>query len=96
MTNKEKEAIVKAAFPGIDDTSLSFAAYLVEDGDTAATYKNRVKEQPKVLAGTVFSPKDVTKIIPALAKGGAKVAELAKAQFAKKAAEEGVKVIGTK
>ena len=93
MTNKEKEAIVKAAFPNIDDTSLSFAAYLVEDGDTVATYKNRVKEQPKVLAGTVFSPKDVTKIIPALTKGGAKLAELAKAQFAKKAAEEGVKTV---
>jgi len=88
MTNKEKEAIVKAAFPGIDDTSLSFAAYLVEDGDTVATYKNRVKEQPKVLAGTVFSPKDILKVGPALAKGGTKVAEFTKAKFAKKAAEE--------
>jgi hypothetical protein len=91
MTNKEKEAIVKAAFPNIDDTSLSFAAYLVEDGDTVATYKNRVKEQPKVLAGTVFSPKDILKVGPALAKGGTKVAEFTKAKFAKKAAEEGVK-----
>jgi len=89
MTNKEKEAIVKAAFPNIDDTSLSFAAYLVEDGDTVATYKNRVKEQPKVLAGTVFSPKDILKVGPALAKGGTKVAEFTKAKFAKKAAEEG-------
>lgn len=84
MTNKEKEAIVKAAFPNIDDTSLSFAAYLVEDGDTVATYKNRVKEQPKVLAGTVFSPKDIL-------RGGAAVAGLAKGIFAKKAKEEGVK-----
>ena len=91
MTNKEKEAIVKAAFPGIDDTSLPFAAYLVEDGDTVATYKNRVKEQPKVLAGTVFSPKDILKVGPALAKGGTKVAEFTKAKFAKKAKEEGVK-----
>ena len=91
MTNKEKEAIVKAAFPDIDDTSLSFATYLVEDGDTVATYKNRVKEQPKVLAGTVFSPKDILKLGPAVAKGGTAVAGLAKGIFAKKAKEEGVK-----
>ena len=89
MTNKEKEAIVKAAFPNIDDTSLSFAAYLVEDGDTVATYKNRVKEQPKVLAGTVFSPKDILKVAPAVAKGGKAVANLTKSIFSKKAAEEG-------
>jgi hypothetical protein len=88
MTNKEKEAIVKAAFPSIDDTSLPFAVYLVEDNDTIATYKNRVKEQPKVLAGTVFSPKDILKVAPAIAKGGKTVADLTKSIFTKKTAEK--------
>ena len=88
MTNKEKEALVKAAFPGIEGMDLSVAIGFVEDNDTVATYKSRLKEQPKVLMGTVFTAKDIV-------KGGKVVTELVKSAFTKKtaakAAEEAAK-----
>jgi hypothetical protein len=86
MTNKEKEALVKAAFPGIEGMDLSVAIGFVEDNDTVATYKNRVKQPPKVLSGAVFSPKDILKVAPAVVKGGKTVADLTKSIFAKKTA----------
>jgi hypothetical protein len=88
MTNKEKEALVKAAFPGIEGMDLQVAIGFVEDNDTSVTYKNRLKEQPKVLMGTVFTAKDVI-------KGGKVVAEFVKSALTKKtaakAAEEAAK-----
>ena len=86
MTNKEKEALVKAAFPGIEGMDLSVAIGFVKDNDTVATYKNRVKQPPKVLSGAVFSPKDILKVAPAVVKGGKTVADLTKSIFAKKTA----------
>jgi len=92
MTNKEKEALVKAAFPGIEGMDLSVAIGFVEDNDTVTTYKNRVKQPPKVLAGTVITPKDVVKLG---VKGGKAGVELVKSVLAKKtpakAAEEAAK-----
>jgi hypothetical protein len=88
MTNKEKEALVKAAFPGIEGMDLSVAIGFVEDNDTVATYKNRVKQPPKVLSGAVFSPKDILKVAPAVVKGGKTVADLTKSIFTKKTAEK--------
>ena len=88
MTNKEKEALVKAAFPGIEGMDLQVAIGFVENNDTVATYKNRVKEAPKVLMGTVMTPKDII-------KGGKAAAELVKSVLTKKtaakAAEEAAK-----
>ena len=88
MTNKEKEALVKAAFPGIEGMDLQIAIGFVEDNDTSVTYKTRLKEQPKVLMGTVFTAKDVI-------KGGKVVAEFVKSALTKKtaakAAEEAAK-----
>jgi hypothetical protein len=88
MTNKEKEALVKAAFPGIEGMDLSVAIGFVENNDTVATYKSRLKEQPKVLMGTVFTAKDII-------KGGKVVTEFVKSALTKKtaakAAEEAAK-----
>jgi hypothetical protein len=88
MTNKEKEALVKAAFPGIEGMDLSVAIGFVEDNDTVTTYKSRLKEQPKVLMGTVFTAKDII-------KGGKVVTEFVKSALTKKtaakAAEEAAK-----
>jgi hypothetical protein len=86
MTNKEKEALVKAAFPGIEGMDLSVAIGFVEDNDTVATYKNRIKQPPKVMMGAVFSPKDILKVAPAVVKGGKTVADLTKSIFTKKTA----------
>jgi hypothetical protein len=91
MTNKEKEALVKAAFPGIDGIALNIAIGQVETGDTVATYKNRVKEAPVVLAGAVYGPKDVLRFGKAGLEMGKAGLNLGKSVFAKKAAEEGVK-----
>ena len=88
MTNKEKEALVKAAFPGIEGMDLSVAIGFVEDNDTVATYKNRVKQPPKVMMGTVLTAKDAL-------KAGKAGVELVKSVFTKKtaakAAEEAAK-----
>lgn len=88
MTNKEKEALVKAAFPGIDGMDLSVAIGWVEDNDTLEKYKTRNPLPPKVLMGTVFTGKD------ALRAGKAGI-ELVKSVLTKKtaakAAEEAVK-----
>jgi hypothetical protein len=88
MTNKEKEALVKAAFPGIEGMDLQVAIGFVENNDTVATYKNRVKEAPKVLMGTVLSGKDII-------KGGKVVTDFVKSALTKKtaakAAEEAAK-----
>ena len=70
MTNKEKEAIVKAAFPGIDKMSLSIAMNWVQDGDTITKYKTRNPMPPEVLMGTVFTAKDALKVGQAAVKGG--------------------------
>jgi hypothetical protein len=79
MTNKEKEALVKAAFPGIEGMDLSVAIGFVENNDTVATYKSRLKEQPKVLMGTVFTAKDII-------RGGKVVTEFVKSALTKKTA----------
>ena len=88
MTNKEKEALVKAAFPGIEGMDLQVAIGFVENNDTVATYKNRVKQPPKVMMGTVLTPKDAL-------KAGKAGVELVKSVFTKKtaakAAEEAAK-----
>ena len=88
MTNKEKEALVKAAFPGIEGMDLQVAIGFVENNDTVATYKNRVKEAPKVLMGSVITGKDAL-------KAGKAGVELVKSVFTKKtaakAAEEAAK-----
>jgi hypothetical protein len=70
MTNKEKEAIVKAAFPGIDEMSLSIAMNWVQDGDTITKYKTRNPMPPEVLMGTVFTAKDALKAGQTVVKGG--------------------------
>ena len=86
MTNKEKEAIVKAAFPGIDEMSLSIAMNWVQDGDTITKYKTRNPMPPEVLMGTVFTAKDALKVGQAAVKGGQAVAGLVKSAFTKKTA----------
>ena len=69
MTNKEKEAIVKAAFPGIEGMELSFAIGLVRDNDSVAVYKNRVGQAPQVLKNEM-SAAGVIKGAQAAIKGG--------------------------
>jgi hypothetical protein len=88
MTDKEKEAIVKAAFPDISGMDLDWAKHLVESGDNAAIYKERIGVAPHVLRNEV-------PLAGGIAKGGKVVADLIKSFLTKKraatAAEEGVK-----
>lgn len=86
MTNKEKEALVKAAFPGIEGMSLTVAVGFVEDDDTVDSYKKRIKVAPEVLGGSVISGKDVFKL-------GKAAVDLGKAAFAKKATTEGAEAV---
>jgi hypothetical protein len=89
MTDKEKEAIVKAVYPDLSGTDLAWATYLVQDGDTVATYKKRVPEAPKVLKGEVFTPKDIV-------RGGKAVAGLVKSVFTKKGTAGAAEKVATK
>ena len=88
MTNKEKEALVKAAFPGIEGMDLSVAIGWVEENDTIAKYKTRNPIPPKVLMGTVFSGKDALRV----GKAGIDLVKSALTKkTAAKAAEEAAK-----
>jgi hypothetical protein len=91
MTDKEKEAIVKAAYPDINDTDLSWAKHLVVANDTVAEYKKRVPEAPHMLRNEIlFGPGSIAKgaaAVKEIAKDGKKVFELFKAWRAKPTAE---------
>jgi hypothetical protein len=90
MTDKEKAAIVKAAFPDISGTDLDWAVHLVQKNDTAATYKERIGVAPHMLRNEIpFTPGN-------LLKGGKAIADLIKAVLAKKGATEaGVEAVKT-
>jgi len=67
MTKDEKKALVKQVYPSLDGIALDIAIARVEDGDTPATYKQRVPEAPTVLRNeVVFTPGNAGK---AAAKG---------------------------
>jgi len=90
MTDKEKEAIVKAAFPDISGTDLDWAKHLVEKSDSAATYKQRIGVAPHVLRNEV-------PLAGGVAKGGKVVADLIKSFLTKKgAAKAAEEVVSTK
>lgn len=84
MTDKEKAAIVKAAFPDISGTDLDWAIHLVQKNDTAATYKDRIKVAPHVLRNEV-------PLVGGVAAGGKALANLVKALLTKKGAATAAK-----
>jgi hypothetical protein len=90
MTDKEKAAIVKAAFPDISGTDLDWAIHLVEKNDSAATYKQRIGVAPHIL-------KNEVPLAGGALKGGKVVADLIKSFLTKKGAVKATEeVVATK
>lgn len=92
MTDKEKQALVKAAFPKIEGIDLDWAVHLVQKNDTPASFKERIGVAPHVLRNEV-------PLAGGLASGGKALAGLIKALLTKKgaakAAEAGTEAVAT-